>query len=492
MAPLRRLLGLALGCAAMAALAPPAAAQQREGDEAWNQGRYDAARAAYEQVLASDSTAFRANLRMGVMLSWRGRQDSALAFIARARRAEPADLEARLIEAKVLAWDGRHAAAIVRYDSVLAEHPGLIEAELGRARARAWRGDLAGAERGYRAVLAAEPAIADALAGLGYVYHWQGRDGPAEHYARAALAADSANEAGRELRATVRAATRAATEIGAYWSNDSDRNTDFWQTLGVSAPLAPGARLLANVGVLEASDPVRNATRVGGEAGLTWAVGDVQLTAAAGARRLSPDTGSARTSETYRGRISWRPVPRFGLSVAYARYPFDEIASLIERDLDLESLDAGFDATLARGLSIYGSGGGVWFSDGNHRTNAGAGITQTIHGGFFAGAYGRTLAYERKGVGYFSPDRFHLLEGLAGYNLDRGPWDGRLSGGLGAQQIGRGGVSQSEWHVEARLGRRWGTGNRFDVFGAVTNSAISSTSGAFRYRSAGVSLKLGL
>ena len=482
----------ALGLCLLAAVGAPLAAQQHEGDEAWNQGRFDDARAAYEQVLAADSTPFRANLRMGVMLSWQGKHDSALIFIARARRADPQDLEARLIEAKVLAWDGRHADAIVRYDSVLAEHPGLTEAELGRARTRAWRGDLAGAERGYRAVLAAEPRNPDALAGLGYVDHWQGRDGPAEQYARAALAADSANPAAHELRAAVRAATRASTEAGANWSNDSDRNTDFWQTLGASAPLTPGVRVFGNVGVLEASDPVRNATRVGGEAGLTWAVGNLQLAGAAGARRLFPDTGSARTSETYRGRIGWRPVPRFGLSLAYARYPFDEIASLFERDLNLESLDAGFDATLARGLGVYGGGGGVWFSDGNHRTNAGVGITMTIHRGFFVGAYGRTLAYERKGLGYFSPDRFHLLEGLAGYNLDRGRWDGRLGGGLGAQQIGRNGTAQTEWHIEARLGRRWGTGNRFDVFGAVTNSAVSSTTGAFRYRTAGVSLKLGL
>lgn len=482
----------ALAVATLTALAAPLAAQQREGDDAWNQGRFADARAAYERVLAADSTAFRANLRMGVLLSWRGKQDSALVFIARARRSEPKDLEARLIEAKVLAWDGRHAAAIVRYDSVLAEQPDLTEAEVGRARVRAWSGDLAGAEQGFRSVLATEPRNADALAGLGYVYHWQGREGPAERYARAALAADSTNEIARELWKAVRAATRPSTDLSANWSNDSDRNTSFWQTLGASAPLAPGARVFANVGVLEASDPVRDVGRVGGEAGVTWAVGDIQLTGAGGARRLSPETAAVRTSETYRGRLSWRPVPRLGMSVAYARYAFDEIASLIERGLDLESLDAGFDATLARGLGVYGSGGGVWFSDGNHRTGAGVGITQTIRGGVFVGAYGRALGYARKGIGYFSPDRFHLLEGLAGYNLDRGQWDGRLSGGLGAQQIGRAGVAQSEWHLEARVGRRWGTGNRLDVFGAITNSAVSSTSGAFRYRTAGVSLKLGI
>ena len=157
---------------------------------------------------------------------------------------------------------------------------------------------------------------------------------------------------------------------------------------------------------------------MGGEAGLSWAVGDLQFTAAAGARRLSPDTAAPRTAATYRGRASWRPVPRFGVSVGYARAPFDEIASLMERELDLESVDAGLDATLARGLSIYGGGGGVWFSDGNHRTNAWLGVTQSLPKRFFVGAYGRTLAYERRGLGYFSPDRFRLLEGLAGYNLE--------------------------------------------------------------------------
>ena len=485
---LRSLLGL--GCAG--AMAAPLAAQQREGDEAWNHGRHDEARAAYERVLAADSTAFRANLRIGVMLSWEGKQDSALVFIARARRSEPADLEARLIEAKIMGWRGRHADAQVRYDSVLAEHPGLTEAELGRARTSAWRGDLSGAERGYRAVLATDPRNPDALTGLGYVYHWQGREGPAERMANAALSADSTHQAGRELRDAVRSVVRPSTEVSANWSNDSDRNTNFWQTLGASAPFAPGFRVFGNVGALEASDPVRDASRVGGEAGLSWAIGDLQLTAAAGARRLSPDTAAPRTGATYRGRASWRPVPRFGVSAGYARVPFDEIASLMERGLDLESFDAGLDATLARGLSIYGGGGGVWFSDGNHRTDAGAGVTKSLLRRFFVGAYGRTLAYERKGLGYFSPDRFRLLEGLAGYNLENGQWDGRFSGGLGAQEIGRGAVAQSEWHLEARIGRRWGVGNRLDVFGAVTNSAVSSTSGAFRYRTAGVSVRLGL
>ena len=81
---------------------------------------------------------------------------------------------------------------------------------------------------------------------------------------------------------------------------------------------------------------------------------------------------------------------------------------------------------------------------------------------------------------------------MAGYNLDSGQWGGRLSGGLGGQQIGRDGANQTEWHVDLRAGRRWGIGNRVDLFGSVTNNAASSTTGAFRYGTAGLSVRIGM
>jgi hypothetical protein len=42
------------------------------------------------------------------------------------------------------------------------------------------------------------------------------------------------------------------------------------------------------------------------------------------------------------------------------------------------------------------------------------------------------------------------------------------------------------------VGPRWGAGNRVELFGLITNSAVSSTSGAFRYRSAGLLARLAL
>ncbi len=501
-------------------------AQQQQGDGAWNRGRFAEAQAAYQRVLTEDPNAVRANLRLGMMLSWRERFDSALVFVNRARAAEPADPEMRLIEARILAMAGRHGDALARYDSLLREHPDSREAALGRGRvlswagrlkeamatydsilarhpdedeaavagaqASAWRGDMRSADRRYRAVLQRNPGNVDALVGLGYVLHWQGRSGAAERQGRAALAVDSTSRPAKELLHEARTANSSTVETATTWSNDSDDNTAWWQTVAASVPVTDGIRALGSAGALRAGDPVRDGTRVGGEAGFTVALGRAQLAGSAGARRLGPEDGEMRTAATYRGKLAYRPVPTLGLGLGYSRAPFDETALLIERGLDLESIEGGADLALTRWLSASAGGGMTWLSDGNGRSSAILGVTGTLRRRFFLGALGRTLSYDRRGSGYFSPDRFSLLEAVGGYKLASGMWDGRFSGGLGAQQVGQLGDRQSEWHLEARLGRRWGTGNRVEAFGLVTNSAVTSTNGAFRYRSAGVSIRLGL
>jgi tetratricopeptide (TPR) repeat protein len=504
----------------------PLAAQQKEADTAWNQGNYEGARAGYLRVLQQSPSAARANLRIGLMLSWKGKLDSALVFIARARASDPADIDMRLAHARVRSWDKQYDRAIALYDSLLAERPDLRDAELGKAQTlswagrldeaeaiyrsmitkkpsdreallgqaqvRSWRGDLTTAAQLYRAILTRDPQNADAQAALGYVYYWQGRVGAARKQANAALAVDSTHKAGLALRRTIEEATRSAVEGTAGWGNDSDHNTSFWQTLGVTASPGSGIEVFGTVSALETSDPTRHATRVGGEAGGSLALGRFQLSGAAGARRLFPEVADPRTAATYRGRLGYRPVPGFGMSVGYSRVPFDEIASLMERNLDLELLEAGFDARPFAGFSIFAAGSGLWLNDGNTRTGVVAGLTQKLNRRISVGLFGRTLSYEERGVGYFSPDRFSVLEATGGYSVETASWAASLGGGLGAQQVGERAVAQSEWHLEGRFGRRWGVGNRVDVFGLVTNSAVSSTSGAFRYRSAGLTVRLGL
>jgi hypothetical protein len=85
-----------------------------------------------------------------------------------------------------------------------------------------------------------------------------------------------------------------------------------------------------------------------------------------------------------------------------------------------------------------------------------------------------------------------VLEGTLGYAYESRTWLTSVSGGLGAQQVGESGAAQTEWHLEGRIGPRWGSGNRAELFGMITNSAVSSTTGAFRYRAAGLSVRLGL
>jgi len=501
-------------------------AQQAEAEAAWGQGRYDVARAAYQRVLEGNPRDIRANLRIGVLLSWQGKLDSALVFIRRARSADPVDPEIRLIHARVLAWDQQYEAALRQYDSLLVQHPGMREAALGRARTLAWAGrleqarstyqrlaatdstdrdarlggaqviawagDLAAAEEEYRRLLARNSRDLEARVGLGYVYLWQGREAAAGRQAGYVLAIDSTLKSARELLRTSREATRPSVESSAQWSNDSDENTSFWQTVTGNAALGGGVGLFGSANALQTSDPTLEATRFGAEAGLSIRTGALFASGAGGARRLDPEIAPSRTAATYRGRLSYRPVPRFGVGVGYARQPFDEIAGLIERELDMESLEGNIDVRPTNRLTVYGGAGALWLSDGNRRTSFSAGVNQRIGRGIFAGVFGRTLSFERRGVGYFSPDRFSVLEGVAGYHYESRSWLAAVSGGLGAQQVGERGAAQTEWHVDGRVGTRWGIGNRLELFGLITNSAVSSTTGAFRYRSAGLSLTLGL
>jgi hypothetical protein len=358
----------------------------------------------------------------------------------------------------VLGWAGRRREAIAKFDSVLRR----------------------------------EPRNADAMVGLGFVYHWGGNERAAKRQAVAALGLDSTNADAVELRRAVHRATRGSVDASAGWNNDSDRNRNFSQTVAITSPLAGNVRILGSAALLEASDPTRDATRIGGEGGLSWAFGPLTASALAGARRLDPDIGSSRTEATYKGNVSVRAGPRFGIGAGYARYPFDDIASLFERDLTIESLEAGFDAHSTMGLVLTGGGGAWWISDGNRRLDGHAAVLQELGRHLALGVSGRAVGYRKAGVGYFSPDRFHLLEATASAGIGNTRWDGQLSGGLGAQQVGRAGDTQTEWHIEGRVGRNWGEGNRIEAFGGVTNSAVSSTTGAFRYRTAGLSLKLGI
>jgi tetratricopeptide (TPR) repeat protein len=500
----------------------------RSGDAAWEAGDFPAAAAAYTRALAEDPASVRSLYRLGLLASYADRLDSALVLLRRARAVDPEDPDVRYAEALVLSWQGHLGGAIARYDSLIADHPGRRDARIGRARALAWGGNLVEAEhafaalisedpgdaaarngraqvlawRGhwdaaaheYGAVLASHPGDAEALTGLGRLRLWRGRPSLALEAADAALAADPTDREARLLRRDARNAIRPYLDLTLGWSDDSDENTSFWQVLGASVSLTDGLRVFGRVGLLEASDEIRDATRSLAEAGLTLARGEWSVTAAAGARTLDPDAadGDGRTAFTARGGVAWKVAAGASLGLAYSRYPFDETAFLIGRDVDVDEVEANADVTLAQGLVLGLGANQAWLSDDNHRQAYVAALTRDIAEGFWAGAYGRWLGYDETGIGYFSPDRYVVAEGRAGWNRTPAPWGWRLLAGLGAQWIGAEASAQSEWRLEARLIRQLGDASSIEAWAGYTNAAVSSTTGAYRFTTLGVVGRVGL
>ncbi|MEO8201523.1 MAG: tetratricopeptide repeat protein [Gemmatimonadota bacterium] len=502
------------------------AGQQSAADSAWALGDFASARRNYEQVLVNDPNSVRANYRLGILASWDSRFDSALVLIHRARAVEPDDPDLHLQEALILAWADRFDQAIIHYDSVIAAHPsrtdalmgraqtlawanrfheadaayesiiardpGNLDAATGRAQLAAWRGDLPAAIRQYETILAKDPRHVAALAGLGQVNLWQGHVVAAEGFARRAHETSPGDRAVRDLDVALRTATRPQPELTLGWSNDSDHNTAWWQTVAASIFVADGFRAFGSAGALEVSDPVRNASRLSAEAGLSYGIGNLGITGALGIRHLSPDSGSGYAAGTFRVSSSYRLSSRAGVGVAFAHYSFDETALLIDQHLRIDALDLSANLLLRPGLSVEGGAGQVWLSDHNSRVSGIVAVTQTIRRNFWAGAMARGLSYEFKGIGYFSPDRFTLFEARGGWSRAWHPWHARVSGGLGVQQGARGTRSQAEWHLEGRVGRNWTPFSAVEFFAGISTSAESSTTGAFRYRTAGIVIRVGL
>ncbi len=481
----RWLLGLML-CAA------PLAAQSRTADSLWAAGDYAGARAAYTAALHDNPGWVRALYRLGILAAWDGQLDSALALFRDAREVEPGEPDVRLWQAKVLAWKGRLRESVLRYDSLLAEDPANHDARFGRAQALSWWGKQGEADEAFRALLDDNPDDAETLVALARMRQWAGRPDEASAYAARALRAAPGDRDAQEVQAQARALTRPRVEATLGYSHDSDKNNAFWQTLGTSLIIIDGVRAIATVGALEATDPARNGHRLHAEAGATWWHGNLSLTGALGARRLSPDFAADRSLATWRAGASLRVSPTAGIGAGYAHYSFDETALLIGRDLDIDELSADADVQLGPRTSLGLGAGYGWLSDDNTRHSLVAAVNQRVLPRVTVGAYGRLLGYDTKGVGYFSPDRFLVGEARVAWTRAVERWETRVSGGLGAQQVGGAAAAQTEWHLEGRVARRWATINEVGLSAGYTNSAVSSTTGAFNYYTVVLNLRLGL
>src|SRR5205823_5968857 len=79
-------------------------AQLPDAEAAFKRGDYRAARAAYERVLAGDSSNVRALYQLAILDSWDGKLVRSLERFARLRRLAPHDSDIMVAQARVLAW----------------------------------------------------------------------------------------------------------------------------------------------------------------------------------------------------------------------------------------------------------------------------------------------------------------------------------------------------------------------------------------------------
>ena len=486
-------------CAALLVLVAPLAAQLPEAEAAFRRGDYRVARAAYERVLVADSTSVRALYQLAILDSWDGKLGRSLERFARLRRLAPQDGDIMVAQARVLAWADRTAAAGALYDSVLARAPDRTDALAGRARTVAWSGDLDRAERLWREALARHADDPELLIGLAQTLYWKGQPGLAEGYAARARALAPQDltvlELARELRAAVRPSVRTTVD----GAGDSDGNSFVAQEAYYEASLSAAVRGMLRAGWRRAS--------LGAIGGASYGVGG-QMSAPLGAkagvqaglgvRRLEPDGGGGGTTPlTAALGLRLRPARDVAGGIGYSRAPFDETATLIASGLVVNALDGSVDVAPSPHWSLSGGGGGAWLSDGNRRYSAVAAVLARVLPGVQVGPFARVMGYRQRGSGYFSPDRFSVLEGRVTADWRRARWGVRADGGVGSQQVIKGAAHQLEWHASVTLTRGWGASNEIALVGLLTNSAVAiATGGArtegFRYRTLGLRFQQGL
>lgn len=530
----RRLaLQLMLLLACTVGIADTLAAQTAVGDSLWQLGKRDEARAAYERAIAQDRNAVRANFRLAQELAWSSNIDSALVLLRAARERVPDDPDLRFAEATYLAWAKRWDESLVRYDSLSAAQPepdydyvriarartlswaGRLDesragyeavlvrapedrdARFGLAQLKAWSGDLSGAARGYSALLTDDPDEARVLLALASVRNWQGRPGSARRLLDrvAARAPDDAEAAA--LRTTIRASTAPRLSWLQHYSEDSDGNVNRWSLATMRASFHD-ARGSLTWGGLDATDPARDSRRQMIDASVSLPQGPATLSAALGVRQLNPRLRSPtpQPAPSDRGILTWRLgaqmpiVSGLTASVGVARWPFDEIAALLGRGIDVDQADLALDWRPLAKLNVTSSTTRLAFSDGNVRLGTSLRVGYRLPYGFTLGAYGTGFGFASRTTNYFSPSAFRAAEFTAGWSRESVKWNAGLSGGLGGQVVDRGLPQQVQWHLDARASYQILSTVAVEAFGASSTSAAASAVGAYRYDFIGIGLQI--
>jgi tetratricopeptide (TPR) repeat protein len=159
-----------------AELAAPTSAERdrwlAEGDRLEQEGKYDAARAAYieaDRVRPNDPTvlARRADLELR-----RGNPREAITLYGRTLALRPGYYDFRVGLARALAADGRFEASIREWEGILESHPLDYIALLGAAQTSGWGGKFDKAIIFYERLLTHHASSIEGLLGLASVLAW--------------------------------------------------------------------------------------------------------------------------------------------------------------------------------------------------------------------------------------------------------------------------------------------------------------------------------
>ena len=524
------LIGL-VGFVTLVTLPSTGHAQTAVGDSLWRVGKFDEARAAYERAIAEDRNSVRANVRLAQFLANGSNIDSALVLLRAARARVPDDPDLLFTEATYLSWARRFPEAIARYDSLIAKQPGrdfdyvrvarartlswsgrledaragyasiLVDApndrdaKFGLAQVRAWTGDLTGAAQAYESLLTDDPDDPRVLIGLAAVRSWLGRPGTALRLLdRSATRAPDDPDAA-SLRAAILAQNAPQFSIQQNYSEDSDINVNRW-SIATARMTIGNVRSFLSWGALNATDPIRNSRRQAVDAGASLPVGRVMLSGALGTRVLRPTWRIAsgnpvlpdRQVLTMRASAAMPVTARVSATVGVARWPFDEIASLLGRALDVDQQDLSVDWRATSKLRVSTNVTRLAFSDDNTRTTGSMRLAYPLARGFTLNAYGIGFGFANRSTSYFSPSAFRAIEVGGGWAHDSPIWGALVSGGVGVQRIDTGLPMQSQWHLDARVRRQITPRVDVEAFGARSTSAAASAVGAYQYDLIGIGL----
>ena len=463
--------------------------------------RFDDAIVLFRRYVEREPRDLDGRLALGRTLAWSGRYAAALAVYDSVLASHATNREAMLARAQTLAWSGRLVEAegiYVRLDSA-----GGMDAKKGLARLYGWRGDFRRSIRTWREVLAVHPDDAEALTGLAQVLRWQGHASDAQVALVHALRVRPDDDDARALLQWVRADLRPTASTTLLHANDSDDNRMTMVQLD-GAARAPwngsiGGRYTERDATFAGADARGRA--IGAYSSWRPGTGTLMIRVDGGVARHTASLGSVPVRQRTIGsgglRVSGAPARAIRLGAGLYRTPFDETALLIANGVVQTELAGEGSVALTARISLTGAAGYARLTGGtrdNSRLTTSSVLRFTASPRWSVAAGARQYGYDTTSAdGYFSPRRYTLVEGSAqGRRGGEFGWAADVEAGLGGQRVA---LFDDErgWRVAERIAAtvsyRFTPAHEVGFSGAFANAAGPGQVGVGEYRALTIVLR---